>query len=284
MTKPTNSEDLAKLASEIKTFEKNSVQNAIEIGKRLDIASKKCEHGEYMKWLKHEFGWSHDTSLNYRRAYEFSQSPKFSDFEKFDISVSAFYLIARIEDGTIRSAIVRAAKRGRVSYKLAREIMKEEHKKILERIRAVRSKTTANGCTEGEAKAAQEKARELMATHRISESELGPIHKGKAPLPDPPPDHSPSPPPDPDPVKPSSGPPSKLVQALNVVLDHPYPEDRGARSGAWLKAIKAIGTPRFRDIIAMLEMVRDDYGEKDTKSAVKDKADRAEDKTSRKMH
>ncbi len=46
-------------------------------------------------------------------------------------------------------------------------------KKMLELVRAIMSKTVANGCTEGEAMAALAKARELMAAYEISESELG---------------------------------------------------------------------------------------------------------------
>jgi hypothetical protein len=47
-------------------------------------------------------------------------------------------------------------------------------KKMLERVKALLAKTIANGCTEGEAMAALEKARELMATYELSESELQP--------------------------------------------------------------------------------------------------------------
>lgn len=50
--------------------------------------------------------------------------------------------------------------------------MNDSRKKMLERVRAILSKTMHNGCTEGEAMAALQKARELMATYDISESEL----------------------------------------------------------------------------------------------------------------
>jgi hypothetical protein len=50
--------------------------------------------------------------------------------------------------------------------------MNDSRKKMLERVRAILSKTMANGCTEGEAMAALEKARELMAAYDISESDL----------------------------------------------------------------------------------------------------------------
>ena len=51
--------------------------------------------------------------------------------------------------------------------------MNKSRKKMLERVRAILSKTMENGCTEGEAMAALAKARELMAAYDISEAELG---------------------------------------------------------------------------------------------------------------
>lgn len=48
----------------------------------------------------------------------------------------------------------------------------ETRKKMLERVKAILSKTMENGCTEGEAMAALAKARELMATYEIDEKEL----------------------------------------------------------------------------------------------------------------
>jgi hypothetical protein len=41
----------------------------VEIGKLLCEASEECEHGEYLAWIKLEFGWSHGTSLNYRAMF-----------------------------------------------------------------------------------------------------------------------------------------------------------------------------------------------------------------------
>lgn len=53
-----------------------------------------------------------------------------------------------------------------------RPAMEHTRKKALERVKALLAKTVANGATQGEAKAAREKARELMATHRIAEPEV----------------------------------------------------------------------------------------------------------------
>ena len=50
----------------------------------------------------------------------------------------------------------------------------DARRKMLERVKALLAKTMANGCTEGEAMAALEKARELMATYEMTESDLQP--------------------------------------------------------------------------------------------------------------
>ena len=51
--------------------------------------------------------------------------------------------------------------------------MNDSRKKMLDKVRAIMSKTMDNGCAEGEAMAALVKARQLMAAHDIAESELG---------------------------------------------------------------------------------------------------------------
>jgi hypothetical protein len=50
--------------------------------------------------------------------------------------------------------------------------MNDSRKKMLEKVKAILSKTMENGCTEEEAMAALAKARELMATYEIDEVEL----------------------------------------------------------------------------------------------------------------
>jgi Protein of unknown function (DUF3102) len=134
MTPPlSNTKALAHISQQIKALEKKSIQNVVEIGRLLHEAEQQCDHGKYMKWLKCEFGWSHQTSLNYRGVYDLSQNPKISDFEKLDISITALYRVAdRINDETSWAqtaceAILEAAKSRRVTYRAALDIF-VEHK------------------------------------------------------------------------------------------------------------------------------------------------------------
>src|SRR4051794_12054829 len=58
-----------------------------------------------------------------------------------------------------------------------------DRKAILARIRALRAKTAANGCTEPEVASAWAKARAIMATHQVSYAEL--VGGGHEPVPRP---------------------------------------------------------------------------------------------------
>jgi hypothetical protein len=40
----------------------------IEIGRELIAAKSEVEHGEWLNWLKDEFGWGHATASNYMNA------------------------------------------------------------------------------------------------------------------------------------------------------------------------------------------------------------------------
>ena len=56
----------------------------------------------------------------------------------------------------------------------------DARKKMLEKVRAILSKTMENGCTEEEAMAALAKARELMATYEIDEKDIAELEQEKA--------------------------------------------------------------------------------------------------------
>jgi hypothetical protein len=133
MTKQT----LAQISVKIKALEKKTIQNVVAIGKLLHEAAtpEVCKHGEYMKWCKSEFGWSHQTVLNYRDIYHLSQNPKILEFDKLDISLSALLLISDYildqddddPDPNLAAgmAVVEAARHRRMSYKEAYKIIEE---------------------------------------------------------------------------------------------------------------------------------------------------------------
>lgn len=132
---------LPEIAREIKAIERKDIGNVIEKGRLLQEAANQCGRGEYMKWLKSEFGWSHNTALRLRSVYDLNR--QIGDLDKLNISISAVYLVAdllrdhggkyegadqdRARDQAVGMAIIEAAKIGRVSYRMALVII-EHHK------------------------------------------------------------------------------------------------------------------------------------------------------------
>ena len=83
---------LAENAEEIRKLDKRVGGDVIEIGRRLTEMKKICGNGNWLPWLRREFGWTDRHALNYMRVYELSlKSENFSDLR---IPVSALYLLA----------------------------------------------------------------------------------------------------------------------------------------------------------------------------------------------
>jgi Protein of unknown function (DUF3102) len=136
---------LAQISIQIKALEKITVNTIAEIGGLLERASELCKHGEYMAWLKAEFGWSHTTALRYRDVYAMSQSPQFGEFGldlgELNISISALYMVARLlRDKTVEGhgspevratgvAIIEAAKKSRVTWQMAATMLRDDIEK-----------------------------------------------------------------------------------------------------------------------------------------------------------
>jgi Protein of unknown function (DUF3102) len=83
---------LAENAEEIRKIGKRAAGDVIEIGRRLTEMKEICGHGNWLRWLQREFGWTNRQALNYMRLYRLSlKSENFSDLR---ISVSGLYLLA----------------------------------------------------------------------------------------------------------------------------------------------------------------------------------------------
>ena len=79
-------------AAVIRRLGKRVIIDIIEIGRRLTEA-KKIKRGSWEEWLKAEFGWTKQTSLNFERVYELSLSKNF--LPDATIAPSALYLLVR---------------------------------------------------------------------------------------------------------------------------------------------------------------------------------------------
>jgi hypothetical protein len=131
-SKQPSNKSLPQIAKAIKALEKRTIRDIVEIGKLLHEAEQQCEHGEYMKWMSQNFDFSHDSSLHYRNAYSLSRNPKCSDFARWNISVAGFYLIAAtMNKGDVgaATAVIKAARKGRVSTNAASQIIHLYHQR-----------------------------------------------------------------------------------------------------------------------------------------------------------
>jgi hypothetical protein len=82
---------LTEHANAIRRLGKQTIENIVEIGARLVKCKDICGHGNWLPWLKGEFGWTEQTALNFIRVHELSQSKNFLDLS---LPVSALYLLA----------------------------------------------------------------------------------------------------------------------------------------------------------------------------------------------
>ena len=116
---------LAEHVTEIRRLGKQTVENIIEIGQRLSECKRLVGHGNWLPFLKREFGWTDDTALNFIRVGELAKSRKFRDL---NLPISGLYLLAapstpeearneiieRVQTGeTVTVAEVKSAKKKR---------------------------------------------------------------------------------------------------------------------------------------------------------------------------
>ena len=88
----TDSARLAEHASEIRRLGKQTVDNVVEIGRRLTEAKDIAGHGNWLPWLNREFGWSPSTAENYINLFKLSA--KFPTVGNLDLDLRSLYLLA----------------------------------------------------------------------------------------------------------------------------------------------------------------------------------------------
>lgn len=70
---------------------RRTAEGIVQIGKWLTEVKEKLDHGQWLPWLKSEFGWSQPTAFRFMQVYE---AFKLSNLNNLVIDVSALYLIA----------------------------------------------------------------------------------------------------------------------------------------------------------------------------------------------
>ena len=112
---------LTSRANSIRETAKRSVEGIVFIGKWLTECKQRLPHGQWLPWLKAEFGWSRQTAVSFMQVYELA---KCQDFGHLPIDVSALKLIAAPSTPEpIRQEVIRRAQTGeRITHAAVMEL------------------------------------------------------------------------------------------------------------------------------------------------------------------
>ena len=83
---------LAEHAAAIRALGKRVVGDVTEIGARLTECKRIAGHGNWLPWLKREFGWTEMTAVRFMQVHE--MTAKSNNLLDIDLPVSSLYLLA----------------------------------------------------------------------------------------------------------------------------------------------------------------------------------------------
>jgi hypothetical protein len=108
----------------IREMAKRTAQGIVLIGQWLTEVKERLPHGEWLPWLKTEFGWSQPTAWRFMNVYE---QFKLCNLNNLEIDVSALYLIAApsTPEPVVREVIQRAEKGEPMTRAKAEEVLED---------------------------------------------------------------------------------------------------------------------------------------------------------------
>jgi len=115
-------------ADRIRERIKKTVEDIIEVGNDLLAVKEALTHGQFLPWLKAEFGWSERSAQNFMSVAEKFKSAKIADLP---IQPSAAYFLAApsVPDEAREKAVEKAEAGEEITFAAAREIVAEARKK-----------------------------------------------------------------------------------------------------------------------------------------------------------
>lgn len=116
-------------AEAIRQQVRNTLESAIKIGQELLTVKKALDHGQFLPWLRVEFGWAERTARNFMAvAEQFGKSAIIADLP---IQPTAAYLLAgpAVPDEARETAIEKAKAGEQITVATAREIVAEAKKR-----------------------------------------------------------------------------------------------------------------------------------------------------------
>jgi gas vesicle protein len=115
-------------ADRIRERVKKTVEDIIEVGNDLLAVKEALPHGQFLPWLKAEFGWSERSAQNFMSVAEQFKSAKIADLP---IQPSAAYLLAApsVPDEAREKAVEKAEAGEEITFAAAKEIVAEARKR-----------------------------------------------------------------------------------------------------------------------------------------------------------
>jgi hypothetical protein len=116
-------------ANRIRQAVKRTIDDIIEVGTELLSVKDALPHGQFIPWVRAEFGWTERTAQNFMAVSErFGKNEMISQMQ---IEPTAAYLLAApsAPDEAREAAIKRAESGERITAKVAKKILAEERKK-----------------------------------------------------------------------------------------------------------------------------------------------------------
>jgi hypothetical protein len=115
-------------ADRIRERIKKTVEDIIEVGNDLLAVKETLPHGQFLPWLRAEFGWSERSAQNFMGVAEQFKSAKIADLP---IQPSAAYLLAApsVPDEAREKAVEKAEAGEEITFAAAKEIVAEARKK-----------------------------------------------------------------------------------------------------------------------------------------------------------
>ncbi|MEM9809387.1 MAG: DUF3102 domain-containing protein [Cyanobacteria bacterium P01_D01_bin.56] len=111
---------------EIRKRLRRSAQDVWEIGQRLSDVRSRLKYGEFLIWLKAEFGWSQRTAYNFINVYE-TFGDRFAKLANVDLATSVLYQLASPSvPEELRTQVLDAAATGKkVSHNALKAAIKQ---------------------------------------------------------------------------------------------------------------------------------------------------------------
>jgi gas vesicle protein len=121
-------ENVRTTADRIRERIKKTVEDIIDVGNDLLAAKEALPHGQFLPWLKAEFGWSERSAQNFMSVAEKFKSAKIADLP---IQPSAAYFLAApsVPDEARDKAVEKAEAGEEITFAAAKEIVAEARKK-----------------------------------------------------------------------------------------------------------------------------------------------------------